>query len=42
VEGSLGQGLALDGALLAESGGADAAARLRTALMLKWYLARGP
>jgi hypothetical protein len=42
IEGSLGRGLALDGALLAESGGADAAARLRTALMLKWYLARGP
>jgi hypothetical protein len=42
VEGSLGRGLALDGALLAESGGADAAARLRTAMLLKWYLARGP
>src|SRR5262245_20369566 len=42
VEGSLGRGLALDGSLLAESGGVDAAARLRTALMLKWYLARGP
>jgi hypothetical protein len=42
VEGSLGRGLALDGALLAESGGVDAAARLRTALLLKWYLARGP
>jgi hypothetical protein len=42
VEGSLGRGLALDGAVLAEPGGADAAARLRTALLLKWYLARGP
>jgi hypothetical protein len=42
VEGSLGRGLALSGALLAESGGVDAAARLSTALLLKWYLARGP
>jgi hypothetical protein len=42
VEGSLGRGLALDASLLAESGGADAPARLRTALMLNWYLARGP
>lgn len=39
VEGSIGHGVALDAAVFAAADGADAAARLRTALLLKWYLA---
>jgi hypothetical protein len=39
VEAAVAHGLALDAGILAESGGADASPRLRSALMLRWMLA---
>jgi hypothetical protein len=39
VETAVAHGLALDAAIVAESGGADAAARLRSAVLLRWALA---
>jgi hypothetical protein len=39
IEIMVAHGLALDAAVLAESGGADAKGRLRSALMLRWMLA---
>jgi hypothetical protein len=39
IEAAVAHGLALDAGILAESGGADASPRLRSALMLRWMLA---